>query len=403
MSSLWPQLKKLLPSSIIGDAAIDEAVKQWGNADAAAQSLVSTATEHLEQQTPEYLAIERRTLIAQLLHDSLPARPERLATREAALLEKVRELTDTDGREGEYETEIQALEGEVDFYRKRGEPGAARSVARRLIRVRLEQELYPTLAALYQQLAAVSGELATSAGADLIALTRLRAELVSRQNGLQPSRHAVDLTNREEWLVAPGVLAQLARQRVRPLLKSPIGDLATRNPAELANGLEGALVPVIPTPAGLGSPAVASQVVEGLSQIDGWSGVSRKERDPWRIAPPRAVIQAPRTLVLPPRPVPQCETVRQEGPDHEVVVRVFKILPLAAVEGWSRWGEADAAIVKKYDGFPVNTAEPDQVREHERLVDAFAGVTDGWKGNQNGAAPERRPVGVGASGWLDIP
>lgn len=380
-------LKKLLAGRL-DDMAVEKALRAAGGDPASAiRSLVDDGRKHLIANAPHYEVVECDQLRAELLASGLRQRSDLLRLRAADLLEVSQTLSDTSA----FEREVTRARKAFDYYRLAEQPDLAEETKRKLVRVEVELALQPNAVAIVRRMANAAEALQQDVEGDLRLFGQLIALCTERRTQHMSAADGSLLP--EEWVPDADVLRRLAGATLRRHLDVPVGALSHEDPAALLERLVAEVRALVPVPPGLAHTLRNGRARSYLNSLSVWAGTNQTARYLWKLQQPVAVVQAPPRMDVTDDCPAGCSVRMGEGSPHAITVRIFKFLPLAAIDGWKDWCQASTELREAHGGFAATSAEPWRADERRETAEQFDRVHQmGGKidGSVNGA------VSVGA-------
>jgi len=376
VTRLWDQL---LPEQAVADT-LDRC---GGDVGEAVWELTTQGREQLAQHADDSIRKECWSLKAQLRPEDFEQRVALLRGRVVQFREEAEQL-----REEPLDQQAQEANNEVKYYALVGFRDLAGEAKRRLARLRAQKELIPEVMQFLHAAADAVQDLETAAAQDLQAFAQLGSVL---QRRVQQEQAAIN-----DGLALPDgcdpdrkqILLQLTQRVLQRDLFLEVGQLSQQDPADLLDRLLEQLMPFLPPPPTLAEVLTPPSVQDFLESLPVWRGAEEVERFLWHLTPPSVIMEVPAGLTIPLNGLQP--TIQRQPDPYRLAVRVFKFLPLPAIEGWGEWLAAEEAVRQQSKGLAVNSAEPWKASEQQALLQQFQRVRRRGKGEDGHAPPRSR-------------
>jgi len=358
-------------SEVLNHQVVSDALtRAGGDPEQAAQDLAAHGRLHLERHGGAFVARE-------VAHVRQQLRPAGFARRAALVRQRAQELRQ----------QAQALLNEPlsDQLHKAEEASAywrvfpetrqqAEDSNREVVRLRAREHLVPEVAEFLATTADAVAELGSETEPDLQVFSQVRNELQHRLLLAQPTETGDTVVPDGPWLEAgqEATLAELARLVVEHNVLRPLGDLRELDPSEVAEELVREMQTFVLLPPSLAELLSESQVEAFLHSLPLWAGVDARERLLFSLSQPTVLMEAPRQLTFARNGFDP--TLLEQTDPHRLSVRVFKLVPLPAIEGFEEWVAADRAIRDSFGGVAVNSAEPWCAEATDKLLEQFQAI-----------------------------
>jgi hypothetical protein len=344
-NSMPPEVRRLLrelDACLLPLDALNEALRAGGSLEHAAQIVVATTRANLE---------ERRGQILRAFEDSLQNRSQNLNLRgfwgyleglSRALEEQIEECLHED-----IERELEESEKKLSASELVGYGQLAASLRRKIVELMVRRELLGDKIEVIKNAIEILRQWEHKA----VGAIKFLTTMATRTQELLQQLPRFEVDDFTRFNFDPELLFHLVKENLSKYINAPNLDdpdgFIERVSAELKN-----FVPSIAFSTWFSS----SEVANFLRQLPIWAGVKDAARYVFQLPEPFIVAEVPQ-IQLPPET--RFSEVFKNSDGSSLVVRVFKHIPLEAIDGWENWQEADEEIRRLYyGGFVANSAEP---------------------------------------------
>jgi len=344
-NSMPPEVRRLLrelDACLLPLDALNKALRAGGSLEHAARIVVATARASLE---------ERREQILKAFEDSLQNRSQNLNLRgfwgyleglSRALEEQIEECLHED-----IEWKLEESEKKLSASELVGYEQLAASLRRKIVELMVRRELLGDKIGVIKDAIEILRQWEQKVVGSIEFLTTMATHIQELLQQLP--RFGVD--NHTRFDFDPGLLLHVAKKLVFDYVNGPNLD----DPNGFVERVSSELKNRVPSIA-FGTWFSSSEVANFLRQLPIWAGVKDAARHVFHLPEPFIVAEVPE-IQLPPET--RFSDIFKNPDGSSLAVRVFKHIPLEAIDGWENWQEADEEIRRLYyDGFVANSAEP---------------------------------------------